>query len=277
MFARTALRESEIVVRNALGASRLRVMGQLFAESLVLSMVSAAAGIALAQGFINYARANFASDVDWPGWQTALRSIGGGGTRMQIGPVWSVLIIFQVALSVLGLPIVLGLTGEQLAKLRMRGDFDSAPYLTFRPDLDPDEVHGDDPASAARMGTLIGELERRLEAEPEVAAGHVCRRPSGRGPGRRTGGRGPARDGAARHRRNEHRELRPEPGRRRPRARLRGRCRLLRGVPHTGHSRPLVPQRRRRLGTRRDHQRVARQEHRRQSARRPPVHVPRRP
>jgi ABC-type antimicrobial peptide transport system permease subunit len=44
MFARTALRESEIVVRNALGASRLRVMGQLFVESLVLSLVSAAAG-----------------------------------------------------------------------------------------------------------------------------------------------------------------------------------------------------------------------------------------
>jgi hypothetical protein len=50
MFARTALRESEIVVRNALGASRLRVMGQLFVESLVLSLVSAAAALALATG-----------------------------------------------------------------------------------------------------------------------------------------------------------------------------------------------------------------------------------
>lgn len=207
MFARTALRESEIVVRNALGASRLRVMGQLFVESLVLSLVAAAAGVALAMGFLQYARANFASDVDWPFWwdislslptvlytgliavgvaaivgllpairatgprvQTALRSIGGGGTQMQIGRVWSSLIIFQVALSVLGLPIAISMTGEQLAQLRMRDAFDASPYLMFRPQLDADELPGDDPDLPARMETLVGELERRLEAEPEVVA-----------------------------------------------------------------------------------------------------------
>ncbi|HSK20065.1 MAG TPA: ABC transporter permease, partial [Longimicrobiales bacterium] len=207
MFARTALRESEIVVRNALGASRLRVMGQLFVESLVLSLVSAVAGLALATAFMKYARANFASDMDWPFWrdmdlglpavlytgliavgiaavvgllpairatgprvQTALRSIGGGGTHMQIGRVWSGLIIFQVALSVLGLPIAIALTGEQLAQLRLRGEFDAAPYLTFRAELDRDEVSGEDPDLPARMVTLFTELERRLEADPEVVA-----------------------------------------------------------------------------------------------------------
>ncbi|HSK20571.1 MAG TPA: ABC transporter permease, partial [Longimicrobiales bacterium] len=207
MFARTALRESEIVVRNALGASRLRVMGQLFVESLVLSLVAAAAGVALAMGFMQYARANFASDVDWPFWwdislslptvlytgliavgvaaivgllpairatgprvQTALRSIGGGGTQMQIGRVWSGLIIFQVALSVLGLPIAIALTGEQLAQSRLRAAFDATPYLTFRPDLDADEVGGENPDLPARMMALVGELERRLEADPEVVA-----------------------------------------------------------------------------------------------------------
>ncbi|HEX6309848.1 MAG TPA: ABC transporter permease [Longimicrobiales bacterium] len=207
MFARTALRESEIVVRNALGASRLRVMGQLFVESLVLSLVSAAVGIALATGFMTYARANFASDVDWPFWwdlslslptvlytgliavgtaaivgllpairatgprvQTALRSIGGGGTHMQIGRVWSALIIFQVALSVLGLPIAIATTGEQLAERRVRAAFDADPYLTFRPDVDRDEVPGDNPDLPARMMTLVNELERELEAEPEVVA-----------------------------------------------------------------------------------------------------------
>ena len=36
MFARAATRESEIVVRNALGASRGRIVMQLFAEALVL-------------------------------------------------------------------------------------------------------------------------------------------------------------------------------------------------------------------------------------------------
>jgi putative ABC transport system permease protein len=207
MFARTALRESEIVVRNALGASRLRVMGQLFVESLVLCLVAAGVGVALAMGFMKYARANFASDMDWPFWwdlslspptvlytgliavgtaaivgllpairatgprvQTALRSIGGGGTQMQIGRVWSALIIFQVALSVLGLPIAIAIAGEQLAQLRMRAAFDAAPYLTFRVDLDRDDVSGEDPDLPARMMTLVGELERRLAADPEVVA-----------------------------------------------------------------------------------------------------------
>jgi putative ABC transport system permease protein len=207
MFARTALRESEIVVRNALGASRARVMGQLFVESLVLSLVAAAAGITLAMGFLNYARANFASDVDWPFWwdmdlslptvlytgliavglaaivgllpafratgprvQTALRSIGGGGTQMQIGRVWSALIIFQIALSVLGLPVAIALMGEQLVQQRLRAAFDAEPYLTFRPELDADEVAGENPDLPARMMALVGELERRLEADPEIVA-----------------------------------------------------------------------------------------------------------
>src|SRR5690606_27475557 len=68
MFARTALRESEIVVRNALGASRLRIMGQLFAESLVLSLAAAAAGVIGFVLFFRWAEANIASDVDWPFW-----------------------------------------------------------------------------------------------------------------------------------------------------------------------------------------------------------------
>jgi hypothetical protein len=102
--------------------------------------------------------------------QTALRSIGGGGTQMQIGRVWSALIIFQVALSVLGLPIAIAITGEQLAQLRMRAEFDAGPYLTFRPALDLDEVPGDDPELSTRMMALVGELERRLEADPEVVA-----------------------------------------------------------------------------------------------------------
>ncbi|HEU5208015.1 MAG TPA: ABC transporter permease [Longimicrobiales bacterium] len=207
MFARTALRESEIVVRNALGASRGRVMAQLFVESLVLSLVAAAVGVALAMGFMKYARENFASDVDWPFWwdlslslptvlyttlvavgiaaivgllpaihatgprvQAALRSIGGGGTHMQIGRVWSALIVFQVALSVLGLPVAIALTGEQLAQQQARDMFDARPFLTFRPQLDADEVTGDDPDLPARMATLVGELERRLEADGDVVA-----------------------------------------------------------------------------------------------------------
>ena len=45
VFARTATRDGEISVRTALGASRARIAGQLFAEALVLSSIAAVAGL----------------------------------------------------------------------------------------------------------------------------------------------------------------------------------------------------------------------------------------
>jgi len=45
VFARTATRGWEIAVRNALGASRGRIIGQLFIEALVLAAVAAVAGL----------------------------------------------------------------------------------------------------------------------------------------------------------------------------------------------------------------------------------------
>jgi len=49
MFARTAARESELTVRSALGAGRRRIVGQLFAEALVLAGVGAVVGLAFAE------------------------------------------------------------------------------------------------------------------------------------------------------------------------------------------------------------------------------------
>ncbi len=48
IFARAAARESELVVRSALGASRARIVAQLFVEALVLGMVGAAVGLTAA-------------------------------------------------------------------------------------------------------------------------------------------------------------------------------------------------------------------------------------
>jgi ABC-type antimicrobial peptide transport system permease subunit len=45
IYARTATRTGEIAVRSALGASRLRVITQLFVEALVLSGAAAAIGV----------------------------------------------------------------------------------------------------------------------------------------------------------------------------------------------------------------------------------------
>jgi len=48
VFARTVMREGEITLRTALGASRGRISAQLFAEALVLSSLAAIAGLAVA-------------------------------------------------------------------------------------------------------------------------------------------------------------------------------------------------------------------------------------
>lgn len=48
MYARAATRETEIVVRSALGASRRRIVAQMFAEALVLGVLAAAVGLTAA-------------------------------------------------------------------------------------------------------------------------------------------------------------------------------------------------------------------------------------
>jgi putative ABC transport system permease protein len=75
MFARAATRETEIVVRSALGASRRRIVMQLFAEALVLGSIAAVVGLTAAgwgirwgldlmRGELTDASGNFAFWID---------------------------------------------------------------------------------------------------------------------------------------------------------------------------------------------------------------------
>src|SRR5213594_1692636 len=70
IFARTAMRESEIVVRHALGASRARVIAQIVTEALVLALAAAMLGLVVAQTTVRYAwaRASQITGDDLPFW-----------------------------------------------------------------------------------------------------------------------------------------------------------------------------------------------------------------
>ena len=57
VFARAATRDTELVVRQALGATRGRIIAQLFVESLVLATIASAVGLAVANFGMKWAYA----------------------------------------------------------------------------------------------------------------------------------------------------------------------------------------------------------------------------
>ena len=77
LYARTATRRGEIAVRTALGASRGRIVTQLFVEALVLvAGACAVLGLALGQYGIEIGNRIMALDLRWAGprrsgWTTA--------------------------------------------------------------------------------------------------------------------------------------------------------------------------------------------------------------
>src|SRR5207237_8409203 len=147
-FGRTALRESGIVVRHALGASRARVIAQIVTEALVLALAAAMLGLVVAQTTVRYAWARASQIIgdDLPFWvdlrlepatiayalllalvaaaligllpalkatgvsvQRGLKGITSTGGTMGFGGIWSFIIGAQVACTVLLVPAAVGL------------------------------------------------------------------------------------------------------------------------------------------------------------------------
>jgi len=67
VFARTWARAPELAVRTALGAARSRIVGQLFAESLLLGSIAAVIGVSSAYAALKYIRGSFEG---WPFYVT---------------------------------------------------------------------------------------------------------------------------------------------------------------------------------------------------------------
>ena len=210
MFARAATRENEILVRTALGASRGRIMGQLFVEALVLAGVAAVVAlttaqfgwklvfdVATAQAFepgavpfwlnsslspstvlyavlLTLAAAAIAGLL--PGLKvtrgigTRLRQAGPGGGGLRFGGMWTALIVTQVAVMAIVPLFLFIIQGESANALSWTNTgFPGEQYLSATLAMDRDRLPGASRDTlTARFAAAAQELERRLEAEPDV-------------------------------------------------------------------------------------------------------------
>jgi predicted permease len=205
VFARTATRSWDITVRNALGASRGRIITQLFVEALVLAGLAAALGLVLARVSLGQAVSLLAVGEGLPFWidaslswktvlyavlltlfgaaivgilpalrvtkinvQDALRSENGARSALRFGGFWTTVIVVQVAITVAFLPLAAGGVFESNRFQQRAEGIAAERYLTASVSMDRED-HGTDAATFAARGRLsLDELERRLGAEPGV-------------------------------------------------------------------------------------------------------------
>jgi predicted permease len=194
LFARAATREAEIIVRSALGASRRRIVVQLFAEALVLGGVAAAVGLAAAHVALRQVGLSFleATMGQLPFWldprlslRTALygcvltllaaaiagglpglkvtRGIGArlraettGGGGLRFGGVWTAVIVAQVAVTV-AFPAIALVEVRELQRVRSYDvGFADDEYLAVQLEME----------AASRA---------EVDADPAAAAAHRAR------------------------------------------------------------------------------------------------------
>jgi predicted permease len=203
VYARTAVRHGEIVVRSALGATRQRVIAQLFAESLVLSMTAAVVGLGIAGFALNKANDILATlyGGELPFWMDfglsldaclyavglavlaavitgavpALRSTGtrlhgslqqlsAGAGSVRLGRAWTTMIIGQVAVAVALLPVAVYQAAEMFRHGTVDAGFADDEFLSFVVDMEPSSPD----TFGARYSARVSELSRRIGAEPGV-------------------------------------------------------------------------------------------------------------
>jgi predicted permease len=182
IFARTAMREPEIVVRHALGASRARVIAQIVIEGLVLALAAALLGLVAAQTTVRYAwaRASLITGDSLPFWvdlklepatiayalllalvaaalisllpalkatgvsvQRGLQGITSTGGTMRFGGIWSFIVGAQVACTLLFVPAAVGIYTTSVQNRPKWTAFPTERYLSFRLRTDNEALAGE--------------------------------------------------------------------------------------------------------------------------------------
>jgi putative ABC transport system permease protein len=207
LFARAVSRERELLVRAALGASRGRLIMQLFAEALLLCAVGAVVGLMVARFVLARAWTEFEAQAGpLPFWIDTsfsattilyavgmtlfaaaiagvvpalkvtsggaggrLRAASSGGGGLQFGGVWTVVIVAQIALTTM-LPVPLIGVGGDFMRETPAG-FPAEAFLTAT--LAIDRFDG-----AAAGGDTVPDMRAaRLEAGYRALADRLRREP----------------------------------------------------------------------------------------------------
>lgn len=212
VFARTVMREGEIAVRTSLGATRRRIVLQLFAEALVLVGGATLVGMgiawlalgrigriffaiqqepqppfwwndALSPATVVYALVLALVGAVMTGVVPALKATGGpvqlrlgqlsagGGGGLRFGGLWTVVIVFQVALSVAFLPLAVS-QARTAFEDSARSGFPAQSYLTARLGRDlvaPPRTAEERDEFRELSGRLFEEVRDRIAADPAVS------------------------------------------------------------------------------------------------------------
>jgi predicted permease len=208
VYARTTTRQEEIAVRTALGASRRRIVVQLFVEMLVLSTVAAIVALVGVWLLARYVEGLLLQQlVDLPFWidvgmstgaillaaalalmaallmgfMPALRATrqfarpGLGGltsrNRARLGAFWTALIVAQIGFSFAMLPVATEMAWGTLRAHLLGPGFPSNEYLNAQLSLDTDAPveRAEDPAAqAVAFARAQEELLSRVRAVPGV-------------------------------------------------------------------------------------------------------------
>jgi putative ABC transport system permease protein len=202
VYARTVTRFGEIAVRAALGASRRRILVQLFIEALALSALGALSGLALSAVALNYLQSLARSAGGVPFWirfelspatvfsalalavvaavimgvLPGLKATGrllnvhmnelNGRSGTRLGALWTTLVVAQVAVAVAVLPVACYMTW-QMVLLEMGGPGFAAEKFAVSLLAVPEPIVAADPNRITRAQV---EMMSRLQTEPGVTA-----------------------------------------------------------------------------------------------------------
>jgi putative ABC transport system permease protein len=209
VFARTASRENEFAVRAALGASRRRIVLQLFMEALALTLVAAVLGLTAAYFGLRSGMELFwrvQEEAGGPYWwsdallpetiaygiglalvgaamvgvvpalkvtgkrvQPTLAQMSAGSPRLRFGGIWTVIVVIQVALSVAFLPSAVLAAKWSLDDAERDTGFAADSYLVGEVSREL-EIPLSDLSGAERARAIARSAELHDEVERRVSA-----------------------------------------------------------------------------------------------------------